>query len=361
MPGATESRLREIWNEALNLPLGEPQVNLLEQAIPLAEELRDLDLIYEAKFQVSQYGFFGGHAEKSLTQFAWCLAQYERDPRRFSHYYDSLLFNFQCVLICTDEFPQISMEQIEGLRTQMATHYRQSGHSLRPLYWTNLLFTTRAGDLAAAQENLALYQNSPIDRGMNDRAAEIDSELEYYDFIGDMEKAIEIAEPNLSVRRAYGEIPHRAMAHALRPLATLGRYDEADDYQRRGYRLIRNNPTFLLHFGLHMSYLVHRGRINEALRIFERHLSAALETRLLRSLYLFYLGARRTLTAAAEQNAVRKLNLPRTFPALSESGRYDLTELVAWVEGVIQPLGARFDQRNGVQYFTQGLIERMSY
>ncbi|PQO39973.1 hypothetical protein [Blastopirellula marina] len=361
MNNSLENQIHALWDEAFSLPYGEVQVNLLEQAIPLAEELRDLDVNFHARFLVLQTGFFGGHAEKSLTQFAWCLAQYERDPVRFEQYYNSLLVNFPNVLVCVDEFPQINMRQIESLRSQMTTHFRQNGLSLRSLYSTTLLFATRAGDLATAAETLPLYRNAPHDQAPHTRAAEIDREIEYYDLIGDMETAIETAGPNLRRELSAAEVPHRVMAYVLRPLATLSRYDEADDYQRRGYRLIRNNPTFLLHFGLHMSYLVHRGRIDEAMRIFERHLSAALETRLLRSQYLFYLGARRALTAAAERTDVWKLNLPRTFPAYDESGRYDLAELIAWIDGVIQPLGARFDQRNGVQYFTQRLIERMSY
>lgn len=361
MNAPVRERINELWREACDLSYGELQVSLYEQAISLAEELRDLEAIFVARFYVMRVGFFCGHAEKSLTQFAWCLAQYEQDPQRFAQFYDSLLFNFLNVLVCTDEFPQISMEQIEGLRAQMKSHYQQRGMSLRSLYATKLLFATRAGDIAAANDVLPLYLDSPSGDLSHARTAEIDIECEYYEFIREMQTAIKIAESNLRQRNDRAEVPHRAMAYVLRPLATLGRYDEADDYQRRGYRLIRNNPTFLLHFGMHMSYLVHRGRVDDALRIFERHLSAALETRLLRSQYLFYLGARRALTAAAEHVAVWDLNLPQTFPLFTETGRYDLVELIAWIDGVIQPLGARFDERNGVRYFTQGLIERFTY
>lgn len=354
-------RIGELMDEAWDLPHGVVKVRLIEEAVKLADVVRDLDAMFETRMELVDAGVFAGHCEKALPAFAWCLAQFEKEPDRFEYHQDTLLWYFKNILHNADELPQLTREQVEELREQMASLYRKCGFNMRPVHYTRLVFATRIGDTETAKESYASYHALPRDPMADCMACEADSDVEYFEFLGEWEKALKAAEPSLKGKQVCAEVPHRTYSYVLRPLALLGRYDQADEYQRKGYRMIRSNPVFLGHVALHMAYLLHRGDESSALRMLEQHLSWALESFHLRSRYMFYLSSKRTLSRVAENEGKKKLNLPQAFPVHNSTGSYDTAELVQWFDEELSTLGARFDARNGNQFFTQDLVERLQY
>ena len=139
----------------------------------------------------------------------------------------------------TKEFPQISLNQLEGLFEEMATLYRHYGYGMRAVYYCRFVVALNNGDRATATQWLSRFQSEPRYAMANCEACEADDLVKYYELMDDFEKAIEIAQPSFDGQRRCTEVPHRTLNYVLRPLAILGRYEEADRCQRRGYRLIR--------------------------------------------------------------------------------------------------------------------------
>jgi tetratricopeptide (TPR) repeat protein len=354
-------RINVLTREANSLPYGEVQVRLRDEAVKLADAARDLNTMFQTRLDLMHSACFSGHPEKALTAFAWCLAHFERKVDQFQKHEGTLLWYFKNVLHNADEFPQMTRDQIEQLREQMASHYRRCGYNMRPVHYTRLVFAIAIGDRQLAAESYTYYRSLPRDSMADCLACEADTEVEYFDLLGEHEKAVEVAGPSISGRRSCHEVPHRTYCYVLRPLALLGRHDEADECQRKGYRLIRNNPGFLSQIALQVAYLLHRNREQPALRMFEKHLSWAIDTHQLRSRYLFYVSARHTLNRFVESKPTQKLNLPRSLPVFSDSGRYDLAPLIGWLDGELNTLGERFDARNENRFFTQDLVNRLLY
>lgn len=361
MNDSIRERINDLWREAYHLPYGEVKVRVLEESLALTESLRDVDAIFIARLQLAVAGVSSGHAEKGIPSYAWCLAKYEEDPQRFQQHERTLLWYFKNILHCVDQFPRISLEQIESIRTQMASFYRRFGHNMRPVHYTRFVFSLRIGDLRQAAESFDLYTAIPRDNLADCMACEADSDAEYYELLGDWEQAVATAGPNLRQERSCSEVPHRIYSQILRPLALLGRYDEADVFQRKGYRLIRSNPTFLFQLPFQIAYLIHRDRKATALRMFEQHLATAIETHELRSRYYFYVAVRRLLSVVAERKSSQKLNLPQAFPLYAPSGQYELAELIAWLDAELGELGPQFDARNGTNFFTHEVPLQLNY
>jgi hypothetical protein len=358
---AGAENVRELLRKAEGLPHGALQFNMVEEASRLADATRDLDLMFAARMKLVQAGVFGGHGEKSLAAFAWCVAHFEQDAARFrSHQFD-LLWSFKWVCEGAKDFPQMSRQQLDGIFEQMSTQYRRCGYGMRPVYYCRFAFAVDNGDRITATEWLRRFQAEPRDGMANCLACEADTITEYYDLIGESEMAVETAQPSLDGKRRCAEVPHRTLNNVLRPLALLGRYEEADGYQRRGYQMIRGNPDFLRHISMQMAYLVHRGRPAAAVNMLERHLGWALETHEIAKRYCFYVTALRVLKMLAEKRSTRKLALPSEFPLRNNSGEYELAALIGWFQSECDDLAARFDRRNGNDFFGREVAVRMSY
>ncbi|PQO43731.1 hypothetical protein [Blastopirellula marina] len=354
-------RIQQLWDQADELSHGEIQVRLLDEAVNLAEATRDIDLIFDARKRLASAATFGGHPEKLLPAFAWCLAHYQREPERFQQHQFEMLWYFKYVLNAACQFPQMTTEQFDSLHQQMGELYRQAGYNQRPVHYMRFNFALSSGHMDAAQQAHAAYRSISRDGMADCIACESNTEASYFADLEQHEKSLEIAAPILEGRRRCGSVPHSTYSNVLRTLALLGRYEEADEYQQKGYRLIRDNPSFVGYFGMQIAYLVHRDRLAPALQMLERHLAAALTTHKLSSQHQFYVAAARALGAATAKWKTRKLNLPQSFPLYSADGEYELAPLIDWFDAQATALAARFDQRNGNRYFAAEKAAWLNY
>jgi hypothetical protein len=361
MADSAYDRMNTLIREAERLPDGEVKVSLCDEAARLADETRRPEVMFRARMNLIRAGIFCGHSEKAMAAFAWCVSQFEAEPSRFRAQQHGLLWSFKWILGNSVEYPQVSGEQVEGLFQQMASLYRRCGYNMRPVHYLRFTLAMSAGMSATAAELLARYQAEPRDGMADCEACEADHLTQYYDLIGEPARAVEIARPNLEGLRQCKEVPHRVLTHVLHPLALLGRDEEADNFQRRGYPLIRNNREFFQHIGLQMAYLAHRGRLAPAVRMIERHLPWTLSGYELHSRFYFYLGAARALGALADRKATQKLNLPQEFSAYEPSGIYDVAALARSFAAERDAIGARFDRRHGNTFFTKELVAFVSY
>ncbi|PQO39971.1 hypothetical protein [Blastopirellula marina] len=354
-------RLYQLWDQAEELPYGEIRVRISEEAVNLAESARDLDLIFDARLRLIESAGFSGHDEKLLAAFAWCLAQYEKDPPRFEEHRFTLLWYFKHAINSADQFPQISLAQVDAMRAQMSEIYGRYGYNQRPFHYSRFKFAVGIGELEQAAEAYKAYRAIARDDMSDCTACETNSNSWYFFMKGDFKKGLRMAQPILQGRQRCMSVPHVTYANVLRPLALLGRYEEADQFQKKGYRLIRSNPLYVDRFAMHIAYLVHRDRRTSAVRMFERHLAMALETHELSSRYEFLLAAQRLFTVIAEKKQTQKLNLPTSFALHDPTGQYDVAQLLSWIEAEAIPLGERFNARNQNKYYTAGLVESLSY
>jgi hypothetical protein len=327
-------------------------VALLEEAVRLADTRQDADLGFELREDLIWAATFGGFPEKSLVAFSWRLAQCDRDPERFSE--RDLLWQYKWIVASLPRFPQISRQQIENLLEDMKQRCLRQGAGMRSVHKVRWLVAMRMHDDAAARKHYAAWNRTRQDFNSDCPACDQDDRVDFQLFLGRDAKALELAQPILNGSLRCLEVPHCTLASLLLPLVRLGRAAEAMPLHHRGYRLIGNNPAFVEQAAEHLVFLALTDNLPKAIGLLEKHLSCALATANLKVRFTFFNVVRFLLERIAESGqATLRLRLPRDFPALEESGRYEVVPLRSWFDGACEDLAAQFDARNGNDGFTR--------
>lgn len=349
------------FDDIESMPEGDLRVAACEESVREADHRRDLEAMFRTRLELISACAYGGHGEKSFPAISWCLAQYQQDPERYQPWAYTLLWRYKQLLQEASTFPQISTAQFEQICDQAAELYRSQGYNLRPIHYIRFAFYSDGGNCEKARELFPVWQNIPRDSMADCRACEMESCVEYYGLVGEFERMVLAAQPSLNGGQSCTDIPHRTFADILYPLAKLGRYDEADGYQRKGLRLIRGQLDFVRHLGLHLAYLVHRQELRRAIAMFEQHLGFALRSLEVRNKCYFFAAAAVLLQALARTRARRKLRLPPTFALHDPSDTYEVASLLQWFTEQGGELARQLDGRNGNDFHTRAVPRLMGY
>lgn len=350
-PREAIQRLRQ---EAETLPQGAVKVSLLEQAIGQADQLQDVGLGYQLRKQLMDAAFHN-HPDLMLVAFAWCLAQYDRDPRRFAQ--DDLLWEYRWIIIQVADFPEIDRPRLEQLSADMERRYVEAGASLHAVYQYRRMLMETMGDRPAARAAHAAMRECRRDARSDEPTDIAHHDLMYYVFLGQWRNALRAAQPILDGRIGPDQLPW-TLAEVLFPLLRLGRIDEARAHQRRGYRLVSRESHFVLSQAHHLRFVVLTGDLAQAKRLVERHLAGALDYMLLNERFAFLLAARLWTDSLLQRSTKRiKVRLPPGPPPPDAQGKSEVRQLGQWFTEQAHAIARRFDARNGNDYFQRQLDE----
>ena len=122
--------------------------------------------------------------------------------------------------------------------------------------------------------------------------------------------------------------------------------------------MIRHNMNFMDEVADHLIFLVLTENLDRAVALFERHFSWIEQSRDLYDHFRFLLAAWLLFDVLSEQadDQVR-VKLGESFPQYSEDNLYDAKVLASWCRQKAADVGARFDERNQTDFFSQTLAE----
>ncbi len=355
--GQSTETVYDLLSRASDLPDGNPaRLELLETAVRMADSLGDLEAGWEARDELMEAATMGGHPEKTLVAFSWSLAQFDRVGSDYGWDEDSLLWKYKWVLNSLWNFPAISPAQIEAAFSDFADRLVRGGYSPRTLYYFRAKYEHARGDQAAAEGWRALWTISPED-GLSDcSACEAAFSVEHRIAQGQDELALETAQPILTGRLRCAEVPHTTLADLLIVLLRLERFEEAVSAHRRGYKLIRDNPEFLVSSGQHLAFLAYTRNLPEAVKLLERHLPWALETADPDRRCSFYQNALVLTHRLRETGQTHlQLRLPAGFALQPEPDGYSIVALEAYLHDEALEIAQAFDARNGNDCFVSSL------
>lgn len=347
----SQSRFDDLMGEAYELDYGPMRSAILEEAIRVADALPDLDLGYEARKQFITSTVFSGEHDRALVAFTWCLAQSDADPERFPE--SMILWEYKWILGCITDFPQVSRQQIVRMLDDLETRLDRMGYSQKTAWHLRWDVLRLMGRMEEARPIVQKWKVAPQGWPADCEACERNSYVKWLAANGKNSQAIEHAAPILKGRMACSHVPHITLAHLLRPMVKLGRDEQAQESHRKGYRLVSKDPALLDCIPHHLNYLTRLDEFARALKIFEKHLPWAIETRLLGERFHFYCAAQALFEKLASQTKRRrKLRLPSKLPCFREDNSYLPAELAEWFRAEALDLARRFDERNGTTFFT---------
>ncbi len=329
---------------------GHTKVGLLEEAVRIADTHADVGLGFELRKELLGAALGAGHADQLLVAYSWCLAQVDKDPRKY--HTSDLLWEYRWVLSELTAFPQIGREQIESMYEDMIQRYRQAGASMRSVYLLRRVVAIDMGDRPTAVEMNKAWKRSARDHYSDSYLTELAFQLRYLCFVGKEHLALEQAgqffRGNLWSEHHEGT----CLAMMLMPLVKRGRAEEAIDYFQRGYRLLSKNPRYVEEFGDFIVFLVLTDNLARAATLFTKHLPSAIDNCNAMCRFFFYRASTFLMNRLQQSGKTTvKLRLPSNFLVSSTNGRHALSDLETWFRERTIDLAQRFDRRNGNDYY----------
>jgi hypothetical protein len=344
-------RVRLLCSEASRMTDGPQKVEILEEAVRIADLHQDLELSYDARQALIEGAMFSGFPDRMLVAYAWCLAQFDRDPERFDAHH--IHWCYKWVLSVLDLFPGVSRAKIEATFEDAFRRFRERGYSPRPVHEYRALTAAAMGDDALAREHYKKWNDAPRDYLADCAACDAGNRIEFLVDQDRDEEAVQTARPLVLRRLSCHEQPHRAFCYLPLPLLRLGQAAEGIPLYLHAVRKAGTNPNMLNAVSRLLDFAVLTENLTRAVRLAEKHVRNAFESPVPRFRWEFLLSLRLLFARLAETRPKGlKFRLPKGHP-LARPDALPPAELLAWCDGELDGLARAFDARNGNDAFTR--------
>lgn len=345
-------RLEELREQAWDMPMGEGKIAVLEEAVRVADTLGDIDEGFDSRESLMEAANEWGRPDIELVAYAWCLAQYDKDPERFHHQEHSLLWTYKRVLGTLMAFPTIPMSRIESAFDDYKGRLERLGRPLSPHDEFRLRFELHRGDPEAVERAYSQFKRHTKASALDCRACQLHGEVRYQLFRGDIEAGLNAAQPLFKKHApSCNRVPHATHSAVLIPLLKLGRLDEAAEHHRN-YQKIKDDEGMISTVGTHLEYLAYVNDIPSAVKLLEKHLPWAHRTRDMENRFDF-LVATLPLFARLKDTPVLKMRLAKDFPKYEQRGDYDVAGLESFIRSELTDMAKQFDARNSTNHFSK--------
>ncbi|MDQ0416600.1 tetratricopeptide (TPR) repeat protein [Croceifilum oryzae] len=329
---------QKLLRQAASLPDGDAKLTLMEEAIRMLDSLQEVDNAFYERMNYINIAVFLGRGEKAIVAFAWCLAQYDKEPGRFvSH---NIMWTYKWIAEHIQRFPQISVEKVEETLADLKRRYQELGYKLRPYYWQKRKFAFERGDLEEAEKYFQLWMEEPRDRMSDCRACERDHQVSYY-LEKDLHRAEDLAKSLFQGWEGCRTVPSTTYADFLLPTLQAGKVELAWQYYQTGYPLIRGEKGFIPSVAKHIQFLTVVDK-EEAAILLQRHLPEALSLYEKDCQFQFFLAASILFEEIGEYQ--HTLNIP-------DHVTYE------WLTNEVESIAKKFDGRNGNDGYQKKIIE----
>jgi len=343
-----EARYFEVAGRAEEAPNGGAKVAMCEEAVRLADAMRDDETAFEARMQLTNAAQFGGRPDVAFVSFSWCLAYADQrpdeiEPRR-------ILWHYKWMAGSLPNFPDVPRSQIAALMADLTRRFRAQGSTLHAVHQIRRDTALTMYDTRAARAAHKKFLQTERDELSNCKACVQNADVSYQIEQGDDEAAEAAARPILKGKMSCTVVPHTTYGKMLLPYLRLGNPAEAMRCHKVGYPLVRANPAFLTYHGQHMALLALTGNNGRAAQLLNRHLPTALECPMPDQCFRFYRDAVVTLEIFEGSPRPPIVRVPPGVP-----GDGTPAALRAWLNDGLATLAARFDARNGNSGYTDDI------
>ncbi|MCA9187772.1 MAG: hypothetical protein R3E01_03980 [Pirellulaceae bacterium] len=167
-----------------------------------------------------------------------------------------------------------------------------------------------------------------------------------------------MAEPLLKGKQSCTVVPAVTYAVLLPAAIRLPDRELAKSLHNKGYRKVKNNPSYLDSCADHLVYVVCVGNWKRAIELLERHTPWLISACDLIDKFHFHLATMLLLESLVAHGHKRyKVRLPKELNCYRQSDDYDLAELAQWYRNEVDSIANRFNQRNGNDYFCHIVAE----
>ncbi len=333
----TEDELWGLLQRAEQMPYGPGQVALVEQIIDHADAQSMADLAFAARMQATTSHNYAGEPARSVVTFAWCLAEFDRDPERYRRHEYYLLWHFKYMVHALTRFPDVELDRTNAVLDDMERRWRDTGHSPHAVYANRHFLARHLGDFVAAQHWYLQWCAARRDELSDCVGCDPTAKVYWLSLKGRDEEAIAVATPVLAGRLTCSEQPQAMLTALLVPYLRTGRLTEARDAHRRAYQLFMPQRANLEDIAEHVAFCARTGNEARAVEIVQRHLSWLDRAPSPWAAMMFAAAAAHALDRAQALSSTE-------LQVASDTSATDLAERLS---AQAAEIAAQFDRRNG--------------
>jgi hypothetical protein len=356
----SEEQLWRLLDQAQDMPYGPGQTALVEQVIAHADAQNLTPLAFAARMTATTSYVYGGEPVRSFATFAWCLAEFDRDPVAYQDHYPLLLWHFKYMVSALTKFPEVPLERTYAVLDDMERRWRETGHSLHAIHAYRHAVAAHIGDVDAAEAYYEQWCAAPRDDLSDCIGCDPTSKAWWLRDRGRYEQAVVLGDPVQSGQLTCSEQPQSILTALMVPYLLTGRLEQARDAHRRAYRLQRSRLADLVDIAHHVEFCARTGNEARALEIVERHLGWLDRAPSPWAAMRFAAAASLALRRAQEQQSHTDLTLHRPAHADRPAATVAAAALAAELATQATELAERFDRRNGtsaVGTLIQGVLD----
>jgi len=365
-----ELTLAEQATRLAYMPWGPAHREAAAAVVAAAQERDDLDAEFAGRMRLTAEGAMSGITELALANFAWCAAKHAEDPERFvgdvDDPSDTIFWQYKWMPALLRGSPAFSSAQIDEVLADFDATYRKAGLPRSAVVGAQFENALGMGRIADAVRLGELAANTPRDDFSSCAACTPSNFVDLALLTGDEAKAIEVAVKTWRDGESCAEEPESMLATVLLPLLRAGRTKEAVEAYELVYAASRSEADQVDNHSYAALFASVTGNHQLALTLVERHLSglghgALRERDQLAAGLNFAVVLERFAAARTANVAVRASTATALQGILPDAGRpLTVPELAEVLWGLATDLAARFDERNGTDYWGQRLARSRS-
>jgi len=332
---------------------GPAKIEVIQEAVRLADSANNVDAGFHTRLALQEAALTCGSADILLVAYTWCLSQAEKQPDRFG--FHQVLWRYRWAIIYLPTFPEIPRQKIEDALADMTRRYGIAGASLRPVHMMRWKVAMKLGDAAMAADARNSFLRTHRDWLSDDEQTETVTQIDDHLFHERWGEAAITAKPFLEgtiTREGYLDT---VLSWMPVPLLRLGRIEQAMAVHERGYRLTIQNAALVTQAGRHVQFLALTHNFPRAIRLVERYLPYC-ATSDPEDQVEFYpcLWTLFRIMQRAGRDSIR-MRITPNCPGHRTDGNYQLSELERVYHDEASIVAARYDRRNGNDYYAQFL------
>jgi hypothetical protein len=345
-----------ILGEAAGLNDGPSKVELLQEAVRLADHKQDIDAGFLSRLRLQEAALVCGSADVLLIAYTWCLSQAEKEPDRFGLY--QVLWRYRWAIVYLPTFPEIPRARIDEALADMSERYRKAGASLRSVHLLRWKVAMKLGDGPMAAEARQAWKRSRRDWLSDDEQTELVTQIDYHLFRERWAIAAETASGYIDGSLRDPAYLDSVLSWLLVPLLRLDRMEEAMKVHERGYRLTVRNSALVTQAARHVQFLALTHNFPRATRLAERYLPycAGSDPEDKIEFYPCLLTLLKMLRVSGKKQI--RLRLGPACPGYRPDGRYELAELERVYRAEATEVARSYDSRDGNDYYMTSLKEQ---
>ncbi len=247
-------RYRDVLSQFQALEYGDAKLGVAERLVEISRDTGLLSLEYHARLLLVSCLTFIGQKDRCLVEFAWLLGKYDSDPDYYNEFLRSLLWRYKWMVSTLQDYPQFSLQDIEGRFDDIERRFVAAGYDLGAVWKQRCYVAMGVFNDDDVRSTFAKWQMGGNDEQSDCYACEVHFQTKYHLYFGELDEALKSARPLIDGEASCESIPHGTFNELAVALDSHSP-DLARELHRRGWTLISERiEGFAEDWAMHVEY-----------------------------------------------------------------------------------------------------------